>query len=410
MIKLNSKMMKNNFLLGLAIAATVFTSCGEQDVAGVTINDNSVVNNTTTQGGTTDNGDAAKNVTLAGTKAEDLVIRAKDNNELTGALVMTAGTTLKIEAGAVIKAQKGPGVYIAIAQGAKIIAEGTANNPIVLTSGAATPKAGDWGGLILLGKAPINSVADLASQAATSEIANLPYGGTDANDNSGVLKYMRVEYSGGKVDGQTENNGYSFYGVGNGTTVQYVQMYEGLDDGLEFYGGTVNASFVSVINSEDDSIDWTEGWAGTLTDVYVKHARSPHDKAFECDGYNTDIGNNSNPKVWSNPTVKNVTIIGLGSANSKEAIRLRAGTQAKFDNVMITGYAEGFDIDGNDTANPTASHVTAGTLKATNVKFTDVTTKVKKEDGVTYTDADFVTEGEATGTDYATWGSGWTKE
>src|SRR5690606_40596849 len=114
------------------------------------------------------------------------------------------------------------------------IANGTVNSPIVFTSDASTPSAGDWGGLIILGKAPINSVAGNAT--STSEIASLPYGGTDASDDAGIVRYVRVEYSGGAADGQSENNGFSFYGVGNGTVVEYIQAFEGKDDGVEFFG------------------------------------------------------------------------------------------------------------------------------------------------------------------------------
>ena len=188
-------------------------------------------------------------------------------------------------------------------------------------------------------------------------------------------------------------------------------MFEGDDDGVEFFGGTVNASFVSVVNSQDDSIDWTEGYTGTLTDVYVKHGLT-HDKAFECDGYNTDIGNNSNPVYFSKPTVTNVTIIGLGSGNAgSEAVRLRAGTQGIFTNVSITGFAEAFDLDGDQGDNPTGAGVLSGDLNVNSVIFNDVTVKMKNDTGENFTDADFYTEdANATGTDYATWGAGWTRQ
>ena len=116
----------------------------------------------------------------------------------------------------------------------------------------------------------------------------------------GPLRYVRVEYSGGAADGQSENNGFSFYGVGNGTIVEYIQAFEGKDDGVEFFGGTVNASYVSVVNAQDDSIDWTEGYTGTITNAYVKHG-ADHDKGIEADGYNTDFSNAAG--YFSKPTV-----------------------------------------------------------------------------------------------------------
>ncbi|CAM1350878.1 multidrug transporter [Tenacibaculum insulae] len=397
--------MKNNFLLGLALAATVFTSCGDDDTADIIINDNSTTNNTTGGGSTNNNA-----IEINGNYAADLTLDATKSYLVTGPTIFEAGTTLTIPAGTVIKtAATGADVYVAIAQGAKIMAEGTASQPIIFTSNATTPNAGDWGGLILLGKAPINSVTG-GTATSTSEIASLPYGGDIADDNSGTLRYVRVEYSGGKADGSSENNGFSFYGVGNKTTVEYIQMFEGKDDGVEFFGGTVNVSNVSVVNAEDDSIDWTEGYSGTITDAYVKHG-TDHDKGFECDGYNTDIGNLSSTNFFSKPTITNVTIEGLGSGTANEAIRLRAGTQGIFSNVLLIGFAEGFDLDGDDTDNPTGKGVTDGNLKATDVKFDDVTVKVKNDTGVAFANADFVTENTAaTGTDYASWGANWTRQ
>jgi hypothetical protein len=385
--------MKKQLILGLALLASVF-SCTTDDTSDIVIN--STTNNTT-GGGTTD----PQTIFLSGTYTQDLTLDANNTYKINGALIMASGTTLTIPACMTIQAlASGANVYVAISQGAKIVANGTANCPIVFTSDASNPQPGDWGGLILLGQAPINSVTGTAT--ATSEIANLPYGGNIANDNSGSLNYVRVEYSGGAADGQSENNGFSFYGVGSGTVVNYIQAYAGKDDGIEFFGGTVNASYISVINAEDDSVDWTEGFSGTLNNVYISN-RATDDKAIEADGYNTDFSNATG--IFSKPTVNNVTIVGEGSANSSEAVRLRAGTQGLFNNIMITGYAEGFDLDDLDTGNG----VVSDDLQVTGVTFVDVTLNMKNDTTVTFTDADFYTgEGTATGTDYATWGSGWT--
>ena len=386
--------MKRNLLLSLAIVAMLFTGCSTDDTADVILN----VNN----GGNTSTG-----TTISGTYTSDLTLESGTDYTLNGSLIMTAGTTLTIPAGTTINAlAQGSDVYIAIAQGAKINAMGTATNPIVLTSNASNPEAGDWGGLIILGKAPINSVA--GSSTSTSEIASLPYGGTDANDDSGSIRYMRIEYSGGSADGQSENNGFSFYGVGNGTLVEYIQAFEGKDDGIEFFGGTVNVDYVSVVNAQDDSIDWTEGYQGTITNAYVKHGTN-HDKGIEADGYNTDIGNNSSPVFWSKPTVNNLTIEGNGSSTGNEAIRLRAGTQGIFNNVSIQGFAEGFDLDGDQGDSPTGAGVLSDDLQVTDVLFTDVTLKMKNDTGNTFTETDFISgDGNGTGTDYASWSTSWT--
>ena len=394
--------MKNNLILGLAIITMLF-SCSTDDTADIIINDNSVVNNN--NGGNTDPDDDC--IFISGTYVEDLTLDANRCYKLNGSLIMTSGTTLTIPAGMTLEAlAAGANVYIAIAQDAQIIANGTADNPIVLTSDASSPAAGDWGGLILLGNAPINSVT--GTSTSTSEIASLPFGGTNTADNSGSLRYVRVEYSGGAADGQSENNGFSFYGVGNGTTVEYIQAFEGKDDGIEFFGGTVNASYVSVVNAQDDSIDWTEGYTGTITNAYVKHG-AEHDKGIEADGFNTDFSNAAG--YFSKPTVTNLTIIGLGSSTGNEAIRLRAGTQGIFTNVLIEGFEEGFDLDGDAGDNPTGAGVLSGDLYATDVTFSDVTLKMKNDTGVTFTEADFISgDGNGTGTDYASWGAFWTVE
>ena len=396
--------MKNNLLLGMAVVGLLFGSCTADDTSDIIINDNSVTNNY--NGGNNNPG----TVFLSGTFTEDLTLDSNTTYKINGSLIMAPGTTLTIPAGMTIQAlAAGSDVYVAISAGAQIVANGTAGSPIVFTSDAPAPQAGDWGGLILLGNAPINSVTGTAT--ATSEIASLPYGGTNAADNSGSLRYVRVEYSGGSADGQSENNGISFYGVGNGTMVEYILVYEGKDDGVEFFGGTVNVNFVSVINAQDDSLDWTEGYSGTISNAYVEHG-SEHDKGIEADGYNTDIGNNSNPLYFSKPNVNNLTIIGNGSTTGNEAIRLRAGTQGIFNNVLIVGFEEGFDLDGDAGAtsdNPTGTGVLNGDLSVTDVTFTDVTVQVKNDTSETFTDAQFISGvGNGTGTDYAAWGAGWT--
>ena len=407
--------MKNNLFLGLAIVSVLF-SCTTDDTADIVINDssnNSVTNNTTTGGGN-ETPATGKTIYLTGTFDSDLSLDPINTYILNGPVIMQAGTTLTIPSGMTIKATPGgANIYIAISQGAKISASGTPTEPIILTSAAANPTAGDWGGLILLGKAPINSV--LTGSTSTSEIGSLPYGGSDASDNSGVIQYLRVEYSGGAADGQSENNGLSFYGVGNGTVVQYVESFEGKDDGFEFFGGTVNVSYLASINNQDDSIDWTEGFSGRITNAYVKHG-ADHDHGIEADGYNSDYGNNASPKFWANPTLTNITIIGNGSAdaaNTSDAVRLRVGTKATLNNIYIKGFILGFRIDGDGANNPTGEWVVDGSLHATDVTFDDVTTKLSNKTNpvVSFTASTFITgDGNGTQTDFATWGAGWSRQ
>jgi hypothetical protein len=387
-------MKTNKFLLGLLTAAALLVvGCAVDDTADVTIN----------QGGGS-NPTNPTNQVIGGTLTEDLTLVTGTEYNLTSGLIVPDGLTLTIEPGVVVKATTGSDVYVAIQQGGTIMAEGTSSNPIVFTSDSATPNPGDWGGLIVLGRAPLNSVVG-GDATSTSEIGGLPYGGSIADDDSGIIRYVRIEYSGGAADAASENNGFSFYAVGSGTTIDFIQAFEGADDGVEFFGGTVNASHISVVGAQDDSVDWTEGFTGTLTDVYIEHRQS-HDKGIEGDGFNTDIGNNSNPVFWSAPTINNLTINGLGSSNGNEAIRLRAGTRAIFNNVFIEGFEEGYDLDDEETGNG----FSAGDTSVTDITFDDIVLTLKNDTNVAFNADDFFSGiGNGTGTDYDSWNSGWTR-
>ncbi|QBA63098.1 multidrug transporter [Muriicola soli] len=395
--------MKNRLFL-FGIVASLLIACESDDTADIIINDNSVINNTTNNNG--GNGEpGSSTVNLSGVYTEDLNLDPANDYVVTGPVLMAPGTTMTIPAGMTVRAQPvGVNAYIAIQQGAQINAVGTASEPIVFTSNAGSPSSGDWGGLVICGFAPINSTANGSTDTSTSEVGGLSYGGNMPADNSGSLQYVRIEYAGGAIDGNAELNGLSMYAVGSGTVVDYVQIFEGSDDGIEFFGGTVNASHIAIINTEDDSIDWTEGFTGTLTDIYVQHGVS-HDKAFECDGYNTDFSNEAG--YFSAPVVSNVTIVGANDGS--EAVRLRAGTQGNFTNLVLTDFDEAFDLDGDTGDNPTGQGVIDGLLSVTDVTFNNVTTNLKNDTGYAFTEGDFISGvGNGNGTDVVSWGAGWT--
>ena len=387
-------MKANKLFLGLFTAATfLMASCAADDTANVTINQGDGQDPTNSSG-----------IEIGGTLTSDLTLSTGVEYDLTSALIVPDGLTLTIEPGVVVRATTGSDVYVAIQQGGVINAEGTSSNPIVFTSNSSTPNPGDWGGLIVLGRAPINSVVG-GTATSTSEIGGLPYGGNIANDNSGIIRYVRIEFSGGAADAASENNGFSFYGVGSGTTIDFIQAFEGADDGVEFFGGTVNASHISVVGAQDDSVDWTEGFTGILTDVYIEHRQS-HDKGIEGDGFNTDIGNNSDPVFWSAPTINNLTIVGLGSSNGNEAIRLRAGTRAVFNNILIQGFEEGYDLDDEETG----IGVLANETSVTDITFDDVTLTLKNDTNGAFDASSFFSGVDnGIGADYIAWNSGWTR-
>ncbi|MCK7589249.1 multidrug transporter [Subsaxibacter sp. CAU 1640] len=398
--------MKTNLFFLLAFAL-IFMGCESDDTSDIIINDNSVTNNN--GGGSNPSNDC---INLSGVYTSDLTLDANNCYVVNGPLLMTEGTTLTIPAGMTIKvAPVGVNAYIAILRGATIIADGNAANPIVFTSNAASPASGNWGGVVICGNAPINSTADGSTDTATTEVGGLSYGGNTPNDNSGIIRYVRIEYAGGAIDGNAELNGLSLYAVGSGTTIDYVQAYKGSDDGFEFFGGTVNASHLSVVDAEDDSIDWTEGFMGTLTDIYVKqNAGSDHDSGFEMDGFNTDFSNEGG--YVSQPTVTNVTVIGDG--DSGRAFRLRAGTAGIFTNIMIDNFGRGVVLEDDQMDYPTSQNVVDGNLSMTDVFFSANVTTAYTGSGlvnpVTQNDVILGNASNATGTDYATWGAGWTIE
>ena len=389
--------MKRNLLLLISLAL-VLVACERDDVADITIN---IEGN-----GSTEN-DA---ISLSGVYTENLTLTSDNEYLVTGPLLMTSGTVLTIAPGTVVKVEPvGVSAYIAILQGAQIQASGTASNPIVFTSNATSPESGDWGGIVICGSAPINTTADGSTDTATTEVGGLSYGGNAANDDSGSLQYVRLEYVGGAIDGNAELNGLSLYGVGNGTTLDYVQIYKGSDDGFEFFGGTVNGSHLVVTDAEDDSIDWTEGYTGTLTDVYVvQNEGVNHDSGFEMDGFNTDFSNEGG--YFSAPTITNVTVIGDG--DSGRAFRLRAGSRGIFTNIAVSNFGRGFVIQDDEPGQATSQGVLDGDTFVTDISFTDVETPVVLDDlenMLTEGDVIFGDAANATGTDFAAWGAGWTQ-
>lgn len=339
------------------------------------------------------------------------VVLESGTYQLTGRLVVNEGGTLTIKSGVTIEATAvasasdyGSVRYIAVAQGGKLFVEGTASQPVVMTASEKRP--GAWGGLVIAGRAPINK-----GSSAQAEVSDLTYGGTDVNDNSGVIRYLRIEYSGFAYNSEKEFNGLSMFGVGKGTVIENVQVYEGSDDGFEWFGGTVNAKnlVVNNISSEvgDDLFDWTEGWNGTGENWYGIRTNDGN-RGIEAD-------NNSNNHLAtpiSSPTIKNLTLIGNGDGGSEpQAIKLRVGTKAIFDNVVLSNWKTGFDVQHDEGI----SYVSDGQIKASNVRFIQVGTKsvgkntagVESDVSVLFTENPDAT-GAGNGADVPEWAKGWT--
>lgn len=263
---------------------------------------------------------------------------------LSGEYIVKTGATLTIEEGVKIVAMTNDESvdYILVQQGAKIEAVGTKENPIIMTSDKK--ESGAWGGLHICGKAHTNA----ENGEGTSEIGNAAYGGSADNDNSGTLKYIRLENTGYALDSEHEANGISFYGVGNGTTVEYVQAYNGSDDGFEFFGGSVDVKHMVVTNCSDDSFDWTEGWNGR-GQFLVAYQEAKETLGFDCDCLMECDNNGKNFAATpvACPTLANLTLIGNGG--EKQGVRLRAGTQVKMYNALISGKGKCLTTETTET-------------------------------------------------------------
>ncbi|UMY66678.1 MULTISPECIES: hypothetical protein [unclassified Flavobacterium] len=330
---------------------------------------------------------------------------------LTGKLQVATGATLTIPAGTVIKASGGTSAYIAVEQGAKIYINGTAADPVIMTSANATPAPGNWGGLVICGKAPINRTSGGAG-TAQAEVSDLTYGGTDAADSSGSIKYLVISYCGAAYTSEKEFNGVSFFGVGSGTVVENVEVYHGADDGFEFFGGTVNTRNLIAIGNEDDQFDWTEGWNGTNQNWYGKIAFGKGNRGIEADNYEFGFANTP----ISMPTITNLTLIGPGSTADAAAfpendgLKLRRGTKGSISNLFLDGWKTGFNVEHDETI----AAVGAGTLKATAVTFgTDIATKSKGKDtagatvDVVAVFAEGASQGAGAGAGKPAWANDW---
>ena len=309
---------------------------------------------------------------------ENVTLETGKTYTLNGGVHVKSGATLTIQPGVTIVAQHDETVdYILIEQGAKIDAQGTAAQPIVMTS--EKKEAGAWGGLHICGYAHTNN------GSGKSEIGNAPYGGNNDADNSGTLKYIRLEYTGYAFDEEHEANGVSFYGVGNGTTVEHLQAYQGSDDGFEFFGGSVNVKYMVVTSCSDDSFDWTEGWNGKAQ-FLVAYQEGESSLGYACDCLMECDNNGTNNAATpvAHPTIANATLIGNGG--DAQGVRLCAGTQVELYNTIITGKGKPLTVETNETENALKD----GTSK---LEYVAISGELSSKQGI-YTNADFA---QATG-------------
>lgn len=272
---------------------------------------------------------------------------------LKGLVRVKAGATLTIEKGTTIKGDSGSKAILLVEPGAKIIAIGTADEPIVFTSQAAAGvrRAGDWGGVVILGNAPVNYPGGKGSiEGILSTVSGTQYGGGDPEDNSGVLRYVRIEYAGVVLSPDNEVNGLTFGGVGRGTKVDHIQVRMALDDCFEFFGGTVDAHHLICQYNQDDGFDTDNGYSGRLQFLVLQQdpAHPGEDNGFESDN---DAQGSANLPL-TNPTVFNATICGKNTdpTGAQFGALIRRNARGSYNNVLFQGFEANLDVRDPSTA------------------------------------------------------------
>ncbi|MFI3295598.1 MAG: hypothetical protein R3Y19_06215 [Rikenellaceae bacterium] len=337
----------------------------------------------------------------------DLTLSYPNTYNLKGWVYVTDGATLTIEPGVIIKGEKESKATLVIEKGAKIMAEGTAERPIVFTSaqepGSRNP--GDWGGLVILGEAENNS-GDMTIEGGIRST----HGGSSNGDNSGILSYVRVEFAGIEYATDNEINGITLGSVGNGTQIDHVQVSYSGDDAFEFFGGSVNCTHLITLGTWDDDFDTDNGYSGNLQFLFAVRDGEYADKSAS-NGFESD--NNSSASAvspFTSAVFSNVTIVGpvadptdytdMGSVHGsstgffQNAVQIRRNSRMNLFNSVIMGFPIGLNVDNDKSSSTQEAHLDGSSFVANNImagmirNFQDAATN--KQDPVDYTASDEV--------------------
>ena len=329
-------MIKPKYLCALTLIL-IFNGCSDSDSEDET--PTSIINS----------------IEISGDISNDVTLSPNNEYLMTGQTFVKAGATMTIEPGTTVKSlpvdQVGAAPLLVIEPGARLLAEGTRDQPITFTTSvdeSSLPARGLWGGIVILGRAPINQEG---GQANVEGLPGIPFGGDDAMDDSGILRYVRIWYGGREIGEGNEINGLTMAGVGAGTTIDHVEVAWNLDDGFEFFGGTVNAKNLSALYCGDDSFDMDWGYQGKAQYLFSLSGRDVCGRGFEID----NDGRSMNALPRTAPMVSNVTLIGPnggdpGGDGTDQMIRLREGTAGRFKNVLVmNGNGVGLRISDDAT-------------------------------------------------------------
>ncbi len=381
--------MKKYILFAVAIAAISITSCrkietdGEKEI--IVINGG---------GGST----TGQTITLQGRISADTLLRKENTYILKGLVYMVGNKTMTIQAGTTIKGSfSGTDVAaLIITRGSKINAIGTPDAPIVFTSSAPNPQSGDWGGIVICGKAAINTsfngINGLYQVEGGVDNANGDglAGSGDAttptpvnDDNSGTLSYVRIEYAGYAFQPDKEVNSLTMACVGSGTTINHVQTTYAKDDAFEWFGGTVNARYLIAYKTQDDDFDTDNGFSGKIQFGLIIRDSAIADistsEAFESD--NNSGGTTASPKtsaIFSNITAigPRQTLNNVGNTLFRAGAQIRRNSSISLYNSIIMGWPQGILIDGT-TGTSTALNIEDSSLRLRNVTLAGNTINVK---------------------------------
>lgn len=261
---------------------------------------------------------------------------------LEGITYVEDGDVLSIEPCTTIKGDTPTLGTLFVSRGGRLVADGQRDAPILFTSRAERGErsAGDWVGVVIAGRAP-NSVGDEAIVEVFPDDPRYQHGGDDENDDSGILRYVRIEYAGVELGNGDEVDGLTLASVGSNTTLEYIMVAHSLDDGIEFFGGTVDARFLVVNNPGDDMFDVDWGYQGTLENLFGRQARplSSDPNGLEVDG------SYDGQEPFTDVTIRNATLCGTGQLGDavRRGMLLREGLSGSLDNVVALGFDTGVD-------------------------------------------------------------------
>lgn len=368
-------LFRHSLLALVVFSALTFTGCGDDD------------DSSTTPQFEDFNGGIKYNGTEAGTGT--VTWTAGTEYYLDGFVFVNPGDTLTIEPGTVIRGIQNPtngdnASALIVSAGATIIADGTPTNPIVFTSELDTdlnsetdiPAAnarGLWGGVIILGNAQVNtSVAPQQIEGIPTDETRAGYGSTGAANNgesSGTFRYVSIRHGGSEIGAGNEINGLTLGGVGSGTQIDHVEVIYNLDDGVEFFGGTVNTKWMAVAFCGDDTYDYDQGFTGKGQFWFSLMPQGGGDRGGEHDG-GTDP---ENGQPFANPTIYNATYIGGDDTSSTRGITFRDNAGGKYYNSIIASYGRGVDVEFRaDRGGSSWDRYKAGELVFSNNLFYDM--------------------------------------